>query len=327
MDMRIDDAVRLAGDHRRRLGDLAVSQRGHLHLPLQEGDVLCIRPEGLRAEQQRQAQPLGVVFRRLGRAEDALDGLRGDQRRAERGQRVGKHRAGHRQGGRVVIPVGTAGPGVGRRRQKHQPGKEIGARQRQLRRHRPAPGMADGNRPLDAEAVGQPGDQRRLGGRAVHVLAAALRIAVAGPVDEDEPCGLALRCRPVAQRAGQRHMRIAQVGTRPVHEDQRRIALAPAFGTDVEIVQPHAVDLGESADRRIALLRLAPAHVRQQGKTGEQQRQRRQQDKGKGGHGGTVRLWRSTGERAKGGTCETRVRSASRPPPFPCPLPPYARSR
>ena len=92
----------------------------------------------------------------------------------------------------AVVPGGRAArPGMGGRRQKHQPARPFGMGEREGRRHRAAEGMADDDRLADAEMVHQRGDRLCL---------AVRRLVVAGPrSDQPWPGG-----RGTAARRGPR---------------------------------------------------------------------------------------------------------------------------
>src|SRR6478736_879353 len=114
------------------------------------------------------------------------------------------------------------------------------------RRDRTAEGVADDDRPFDAALLHQSRDRIGLAGRQRIFAPAALRIAMARPVDEKH-------FGAVFQRSGKGFVLVPQIAAGAVNEHERR-QVGAGRRWQVSRVEPEPADVGQLADVRKAPL-------------------------------------------------------------------------
>ena len=149
-------------------------------------------------------------------------------------------------------------------------GKLVGMVYGEGRRDRPAQGVADHDRPLDPEAFQQAREDARMTARQVNVVPAApARMAVSGPVDEDQPA-------PALQEFEEDAFLLAQIAAGAMDENDRQ-QIGVFARRVIGIVQAHVADVGEPPLGRIVRRDLAgqmPARsVKERDRNGAQKQQ------------------------------------------------------
>ena len=225
-------------------GDLTIARRLRGNERLERGDVLRIRHELRRPQQQPDGGTTDVIRRRsLGR-EHRRDAAVEQQDAERECDGVGKQRPdnGRRKDG--VVPRQAALPGMRDRRQQHKP-RDPGRKGKRKRGcDRSSQRMAEEHEALDADAPERLRDQCRLPcRRSVRNAARPVAPAMSGAVDQDDA---AVRCQPVAEGEAQ----VLEIAAGAMHKHDRELVLTRR-GAKLQHMQLAALDLDQAPRSRM----------------------------------------------------------------------------
>ncbi len=202
--------------------DTAIVGELSLDVGEQSGNVLGVRTKLAGPQHERRPAARHVIGRGRLWSEAAAHAAFHQRKSGQRRDGVDEGLPEDGRCGDVVVPCDAAGPGVGHRRDQHQPRYEIGMIEREARGDDAGQRVSHDYGPVYAAPLGSQADQSGLP-RRIGVIGAARSIApaVARAIDSED--AVAFR-----QGLGQRQRHVGRVAGGPVDQEHRRASSAAA---------------------------------------------------------------------------------------------------
>src|SRR5579883_1906058 len=211
-----DHGVAIAADDHGRRRDRAIARHLRGDEGLERRDILRIGRELRRPQHQPRRAAPRVFGRRPLRHEHAGDAAADHEQPQRQRQRMREQWSDHPRGGERVVPGDAAGPRMGHGREQHEAGDALREIERQRRGERAGPGVAENDRPLDAELAQCLRDQRGLTPRrGIAASAGTIAEAVAGPIDQNDAA-------PRRERVPEGEPLVLEIAARAMQQHDRR---------------------------------------------------------------------------------------------------------